>query len=1177
MRLKTIEIKGFKSFADKTIINFSEPVIGVVGSNGCGKSNIVDAIRWVLGEQKTSALRSDSMTNVIFNGTKSKPAAGLAEVSLVFENHKGLLPSEYSEIAIKRLLYKDGTGEYYLNQVKCRLKDIHNLLQNTGISSDSYAIIALSMVDDLLQDKENARLSLFEQAAGVAGYKGRKKETLSKLKSTDEDLARIEDLLSEIEKNMLSLEKQAARTRKYLQIKTEYRELSLELVRFQVADYKENYKKTESRLAHEEAQTAALAATVSEKEAALKAQKNEVLAHEQRLAEHQQRLNTLVGKIKTRESDHKMLTQKTWFLQDSQQKLQLQIREADDKTLEYQQRINHAKIQLQTETQILALLQAELSQIQGELNAQKNSFGQEENQLAELNKSASEAANLRFSIEKEIAVAQTKIDQATQQIQRLEKQNSEQQSLQRGFFLQMQEAEGKTLQFEQQLAVQKELEEDTQWQIEDNQQKTEVLREQLSQNSRQYDALKNEYTLLKSLAESLEGHGDAVKFLNQNKDWRKEGVSLFSDILYCQPEYRTAIESYLSPYLSYYVVPQRAQAVQAIQLLEQSKKGKANFFILSNEAQTSIGTDTPPCTEALSALSLLQAEAQYLPLLSELLANVWLLPSADLIPSTSDKNAVFISQDGKFVQKANFLGGGSALAFEGKKIGRQKNMELMAEQLQTLLAAVEADKKALAQLQQQLQALRQIDHKKNIQHLEQQISQWQRQQLIAKSKIDNFQQQQAQQEEDSQRQEQLLRIYRREQAERNNLLQEQTQKAAAAAQYLQQEQQRIQLNKEQLNAQSQAANQKNIEVLRQQNTLATLEKDISFAQQQIQDIAQRVAQGQETTSNAAQDVIETEKQIAEIQMLLQEMYEKKTLYQQQVELSEKAFFVHRGNINQQEEELQQLNRQYQNSLQLINQLQNNFSQTKVQLSTLAERVRIEFEININDVINQEPDKELFEAADLDERVQKLRQKLQNYGAVNYMAIEAYDETKTRFDFISEQRADLIKAKELLLETLREIEAAATELFMVAFTTVRTHFISVFRSLFDADDTCDLLLSNPASPLESRIEIVAKPKGKKPLSINQLSGGEKTLTATALLFALYLLKPAPFCIFDEVDAPLDDANIAKFNHIIRDFSKNSQFIVVTHNKKTMESVNIMYGVTMVEGVSRVVPVDFRAFA
>ena len=204
----------------------------------------------------------------------------------------------------------------------------------------------------------------------------------------------------------------------------------------------------------------------------------------------------------------------------------------------------------------------------------------------------------------------------------------------------------------------------------------------------------------------------------------------------------------------------------------------------------------------------------------------------------------------------------------------------------------------------------------------------------------------------------------------------------------------------------------------------------------------------------------------------------------------------------------------------------------------------------------------------------MRRQINEYGAVNPMAIEAYDEAKERYDFIVQQRQDLINSKETLLETISEIDSKATELFMAAFNDARENFIKVFRSLFEEDDTCDLLLTDPQNPLESRIEIIAKPKGKRPLSINQLSGGEKTLTATALLFSLYLLKPAPFCIFDEVDAPLDDANIAKFNNIIKDFSSNSQFIIVTHNKKTMSAVDIMYGVTMVQGVSKVVPVDFR---
>lgn len=1178
MRLKTIEIKGFKSFADKTIINFSEPVIGVVGSNGCGKSNIVDAIRWVLGEQKTSALRSDSMTNVIFNGTKTKPAAGLAEVCLVFENNKNLLPTEYSEVAIKRILYKDGVGEYYLNQVKCRLKDIHNLLQNTGISSDSYAIIALSMVDDLLQDKENARLALFEQAAGVAGYKGRKKETLSKLKSTDEDLARIEDLLSEIEKNMLSLEKQAARTRKYLLMKTEYKELSLELVRFQVADFKDTYKKTEARLGEEEKQTAELAQQIAISERALSQQKNAALSHEEQLGKYQQQLNSLVGKIKGRENDHKMLTQKTWFLQDSQKKLEFQIREADDKSVQYQQQINLALAQLGTAKDILIIYQGELKELETNLQSAKNLHENARLALESLQREAGSAQNLRYDSEKQIAVAQSKIDQAEQQIKRIEQQADEQQSQHRGLFLQMQQADSNVLQYQQQLETAKELQVDADLQIADTVEIIESTREALSQVSRQYDATQNEYKLLRSLVESLEGYADSVKFLNSNTDWaQQQAPLLFSDIVYCPAEYRTAIENYLEAYLSYYVVPNIAQAVQAIRLLELHKKGKANFFVVDEIPKDKDEAEMPTPANAIAAISVIQFDEAYRPLLSQLLRNVWLVSSEADIPEKVGGQQVFITQDGKFTQKAFFLRGGSVAAFEGKKIGRKKNLELLQVKIDELGAQVEDHKNTLQKQNAYLQQLRAVDHRKNVQLLEQQVNQWARQHLIAKSKLDNFTEQQQAQQEEVEAQQKLLRMYRRDQEARTAALQVLLLDAKQAQERAEAQRLSVQQSQENVSRESQAFNQKNIEVLRQQNAVIAIEKEIAFGEQQIKDIAQRVASSQNSTSTTAQDVIDTEKQIADVQIELQTLYEKKTLYQQQVEAAEQLFFKQRGDINAEEEKIKAANRQYQQNLQLINQLQNTFSQTKLQLSTLAERVRIEFELNINDIVNQDPDRDMFDPAELDDKVQKLRVKLQNFGAVNYMAIEAYDETKTRFDFISEQRADLINAKGLLLQTLQEIEGAATELFMTAFTTVRTHFISVFRSLFEADDTCDLILSNPNAPLESKIEIVAKPKGKKPLSINQLSGGEKTLTATALLFALYLLKPAPFCIFDEVDAPLDDANIAKFNHIIRDFSQNSQFIVVTHNKKTMESVNIMYGVTMVDGISRVVPVDFRSFA
>lgn len=261
-------------------------------------------------------------------------------------------------------------------------------------------------------------------------------------------------------------------------------------------------------------------------------------------------------------------------------------------------------------------------------------------------------------------------------------------------------------------------------------------------------------------------------------------------------------------------------------------------------------------------------------------------------------------------------------------------------------------------------------------------------------------------------------------------------------------------------------------------------------------------------------------------------------------------------------------------MELLSKLDQAFNQVKLELTAIAERLKVEFEVKINDLVNENPNPN-FQESVLESNVSQLRKQLNNYGPINPMAIEAYEEIQQRNELIEAQQKDLVESKTNLLATIQEIEAKATERFMNSFNEVRGHFVQVFRSLFHKDDTCDLKLSDPEHPLESRIEIIARPKGKRPLSINQLSGGEKTLTATALLFSLYLLKPAPFCIFDEVDAPLDDANIAKFNNIIKDFSENSQFVIVTHNKKTMESVDIMYGVTMVRGISRVVPVDFRA--
>ena len=370
-------------------------------------------------------------------------------------------------------------------------------------------------------------------------------------------------------------------------------------------------------------------------------------------------------------------------------------------------------------------------------------------------------------------------------------------------------------------------------------------------------------------------------------------------------------------------------------------------------------------------------------------------------------------------------------------------------------------------------------------------------------------------------------------------------------------------------------NQKNIEFHQQQNRVNSLSQELGFKKSQVDTLTSQLTRNNEVILESQMQLEESQKKAKEIETLLLANYADKESYTAEVETAEKAYYDSRAQINEFDGKVRDLNRNRDNVVNLLNSINDKFNELKLSLTSMKERLSVEFNVDINVVLNEE-----FEMVqpleEVQAEVEKIKKRVENFGEINPMALEAFEEMKKRYDFIIVQRNDLENAKNSLLETIKEIEDTAKTQFLDAFYKVRESFIRVFHTLFSDDDQCNLFLVNPDDPLESKIEIIAKPKGKRPTVIDQLSGGEKTLTATALLFSLYLLKPAPFCIFDEVDAPLDDANIGKFNKIISEFSKESQFIIVTHNKMTMSAVEAIYGVTMPEqGVSRVVPVDFRS--
>lgn len=382
---------------------------------------------------------------------------------------------------------------------------------------------------------------------------------------------------------------------------------------------------------------------------------------------------------------------------------------------------------------------------------------------------------------------------------------------------------------------------------------------------------------------------------------------------------------------------------------------------------------------------------------------------------------------------------------------------------------------------------------------------------------------------------------------------------------------------EEVNRHSTEYNQHHIQCIQQQNKVASIVRDLAYKNNLVESLQKNITQNSselEGVQTQSRTLIESS---SEFDTQLMDLYAEKDQQEQSVASVETEYFTSRGELDQLESRIRQIRHAREQSDQLAQALKDRTMELKIQLNSLKERLSVEFNIDINDIMEREPSSE-WQEEELREKVNKQKNQLDHYGPINPMAIEAYTEISERHTFITTQKDDLIKAKESLLQTIEEIEKTAKENFMTAFHQIRENFIRVFRSLFTEDDDCDLVLLNPENPTESDVQIIAKPKGKRPLSISQLSGGEKTLTATALLFGIYLLKPAPFCIFDEVDAPLDDANIDKFNNIIKTFSKDSQFIIITHNKRTMTATDIIYGITMVEmGVTQVVPVDLTEIA
>jgi len=1165
MYLAELELHGFKSFANKTKIKFDNGITAIVGPNGCGKSNIVDSIRWVLGEQRPSLLRSAAMSNVIFNGTAQKKALGMAEVSVTIENNKGILPSEFRDVTITRRLFRSGDSEYLLNNTPCRLKDIIELFMDTGMGSNAYSVIELKMVEEILNDKNNDRRKLFEEAAGVTKYKEKRKQTFRKLGETREDLQRVEDILSEIRKNTRSLQIQASKARRAKEYNKELYQLDLALSRHEYDNIQNELKPLMERVVNAENEKGQLTRELEQLEGQENTARETLRQKEQRLANVQREAQELQNTIRETETTIKITGEKIVNEENT-------IRQYEQDIYQSEEEINELRKSIKSGEKKLKEKEEERDAVTKDLEAAKETFEDVDYELREarqkldsITESYTKTGNDLNSIQTKKVRIESKLENSDEDLLRINKQiqniindidglSGDESALRK----KVEQAYAEMESAENQL-------EDARKQRERLSLEQNELKDKLRSEQSRLDAVESEIVLLQNIANSHEAFPASVQYLLEEKN-RFSHLAVLSDIFSTEEKYAVALESVLGEAVNYLAVDSVDDARKGIGLLKQEDKGKATFIpmeVISDNHQVTSG----------SIYEKVKADARYDRLKKLLLGNVMVFETMDegmkycrLNPSVTG-----VTLKGDVITAQQFMRSGSS----NKNVGIRVGLKDKIEKLERKSVALEDD---IDNLHRKIQANEQNYQQFSLEPLQNRTKE--KEQLVRKleSQLSSFNARKAVYEKNlselRERKEKLATDQKQSGDDLEKLdpeIEELNKRLKTLLTEQLEQKNELQKIEQSRNRSQNRYNDIKLKFQNVENEVLNVKKDIERANHGITNIKERLTQRAENARHSKDKIIGHRNLIEEAKVELEKYQQKKIQIDEALKDADDSCAKERGRINQIEEDLKDKRRKREVNMELLHHLNMAKTQFDMQSKNISDHVWDNYGILMDKITETLP--EDSDPEKVKEKISSLKQKLKNIGEVNPLAIEEYEKEKERLDFYEKQIEDLIEAEEKLRQTIMEINETAQERFSSTFEEIRVNFKTVFNTLFEEDDHCDLILEeNEDDPLDSKVEIIANPRGKRPSNINQLSGGEKTLTAIALLFAIYLVKPSPFCILDEVDAPLDDANIDRFAKILRRFSKDTQFIVITHNKQTMEKAEMMYGVTMPQtGVSQLVGV------
>jgi chromosome segregation protein len=1173
MYLSKIELFGFKSFAHRVRIHFDKGLTAIVGPNGCGKTNVVDAIRWVLGEQKSMLLRSPKMESIIFNGTKKLKPHSFTEVSITIENTRNVLPTEYTEVTVTRRLYRNGDSDYLLNMVPCRLKDILDLFADTGMGSDAYSVIELKMIEEIISNKSEERLRLFEEAAGITRYKQRRKQTFRQLESASRDLARVDDVLAEVEKKVRNLRSQVRKAERLKEIREELRTLDLTISAITMDEHLQKLRPLLDAIATEERQSHELAATIARLDSAHQESELRQLDLERKLADDQRELNASNQQAHALEKQLLQHREKQKNLLQTIDRLNHSIAEKGRKRLE-QEALSKELSEKQTPLKEACAAQLagfeRLKEQQAELNpaldASRQALQQERRAVAELQKSLNALNLTRQSLrtrKEHLEGSVHRLDQRKRDLERSMEQSEPERRRASEAIEEKKVALDELKKEEERLVALKA----------SITEQGEKRKEELLSLKGEHNHLNNQILLCNSILEKFEGLPEGVAFLEKRREG-KPGLGCLSDLISVRQGDRKALNAAFGESLGYYLCRNLDDARLAVSSLAKADKGKVHFLIL-DLIDGGGEIDYAGIEGARRAIDLVEAPAELSKALLLLLQHCHVVDDLDAAERLAERHpeALFITAQGEKFTRRGVLYGGSPKGGESLRLGKRAERDRLQEQMTGIAAAITGAENALTMLRKEFSAIDTERTRRAAATIGQEISALEKRlaRLEAEERSGADQIAHADKERDA------LFASIRSVAEELEKSQPETLRLEAE---IEAGQQKLNAMQEELAAGESRSRALNAELQAQQGRYRDAQLELEKHGFRASACQQAIITLSDEIEGMQRQIARTEKEVAE---LTQTITEAAAAHEQAVIVSARQ----QEALNRLEttcrdlqarnhdalSNLRDLRRKHDLSQQMLSEFGNRKAKLEQEIAHLQATVMERYGVELEMMPAHAP--EGFDIAVSRERLVYLQKQREQFGGVNELALEEYESEKERLDFLTTQKEDLVNAEAQLRETIEEINRTALEKFEETFVEVRKNFIRIFHDLFDPEDEVDLLIHAGEDPLEAHIQIVAKPRGKKPLAIEQLSGGEKALTALSLLFAIYLVKPSPFCILDEVDAPLDDANVGRFVKLLKKFENNTQFIIVTHNKKSMASCQALYGVTMEEeGVSKLIPVKIE---